>query len=320
MTTSAVLLNIAAVERATGLSKDVLRAWERRYGFPRPSRDAQGRRGYDASQLRRLQYVRQLIDLGQRPHHVVALDEPGLQERLSALSDQSARQRSAGPSDSEPNATWPAVLRELNKRDAQGLFALLRRELASRGLPGFVLQTADPLIQQVGQSWASGEIGVDQEHLFSEVMTALLANATLEWPLNPEAALPRMVFTTVPGEAHGLGLRMAQAICAAEGASTLCLGLQTPLTQTVDAVRHFRAHVLALSFSAASPTALVASSLSELRSLLPEDVSIWVGGQAVGLRRLAFLSSAPYFRFSSLTEIGPAVRQLRARVEDLSVS
>ena len=35
-----VLLSIAAVERDTGLSKDTLRVWERRYGFPSPGRDA----------------------------------------------------------------------------------------------------------------------------------------------------------------------------------------------------------------------------------------------------------------------------------------
>ena len=35
-----MLLNITAVERETGLSKDVLRMWERRYGYPKPDRDA----------------------------------------------------------------------------------------------------------------------------------------------------------------------------------------------------------------------------------------------------------------------------------------
>jgi len=38
-TTPDVCYNISAVERDTGLSKDTLRVWERRYGFPKPLRD-----------------------------------------------------------------------------------------------------------------------------------------------------------------------------------------------------------------------------------------------------------------------------------------
>ena len=59
--------NIAAVERETGLSKDVLRMWERRYGFPVPERDANGERLYPAAQVERLR--------GQYPHIAFALAE-----------------------------------------------------------------------------------------------------------------------------------------------------------------------------------------------------------------------------------------------------
>ena len=45
------MLSISQVERDTGLSKDTLRMWERRYGFPQPSRDEFGERLYDASCL-----------------------------------------------------------------------------------------------------------------------------------------------------------------------------------------------------------------------------------------------------------------------------
>ena len=63
---------IADVERDTGLSKDTLRVWERRYGFPTPTRDAQGERQYDNEQLLRLRHIRRLIDAGHRPGRVVA--------------------------------------------------------------------------------------------------------------------------------------------------------------------------------------------------------------------------------------------------------
>ena len=70
------------MERQTGLGKDTLRVWERRYGFPTPSRDAHGERRYDEAQLQRLRLIKRLLDAGQRPHQVVPLPEAELQTRL----------------------------------------------------------------------------------------------------------------------------------------------------------------------------------------------------------------------------------------------
>ena len=81
-----VRLGIAAVERETGLSKDLLRVWERRYGFPSPSRDAFGERAYPADQVDRLHLLRRLLDAGHRPGRVVPLPA----ERLRALLEAPA--------------------------------------------------------------------------------------------------------------------------------------------------------------------------------------------------------------------------------------
>ena len=62
-------LPIAAVERETGLAKDTLRVWEKRYGFPQPLRDASGNRLYPAEQVQRLLLVRRLLDAGLRPNN-----------------------------------------------------------------------------------------------------------------------------------------------------------------------------------------------------------------------------------------------------------
>src|SRR6266478_5364874 len=62
-----VLLNISAVERETGLSKDVLRIWERRYGFPEPKRDDNAERQYPQEQVAKLRAIKRLMDTGMRP-------------------------------------------------------------------------------------------------------------------------------------------------------------------------------------------------------------------------------------------------------------
>ena len=70
--------SIAEVERDTGLGKDTLRVWERRYGFPVPSRDAFGERAYPPDQVQRLRLIKRLLDAGHRPGKVVSLSEPEL--------------------------------------------------------------------------------------------------------------------------------------------------------------------------------------------------------------------------------------------------
>ena len=90
-TSSEPLASIAATERDTGLSKETLRVWERRYGFPAPMRDAGGERGYPADQLAKLRLVKRLIDAGHRPGRIVSLD----MTELRALAEGAAPPRRA---------------------------------------------------------------------------------------------------------------------------------------------------------------------------------------------------------------------------------
>ena len=75
-------MSIAGVERDTGLAKDTLRVWERRYGFPQPGRDAFGERAYTLSEVEKLRVIKRLLDQGHRPGRIVALPIEELQ-RLS---------------------------------------------------------------------------------------------------------------------------------------------------------------------------------------------------------------------------------------------
>jgi hypothetical protein len=74
-----VRLSIAAVERDTGLSKDTLRVWERRYGFPSPHRDSLGERAYCLRDVEKLRIVRRLMDAGHRPGKIIGLPTQALQ-------------------------------------------------------------------------------------------------------------------------------------------------------------------------------------------------------------------------------------------------
>src|SRR5512135_2440806 len=94
---SAPGLPIAAVERDTGLSKDTLRVWERRYGFPQPARDANGERVYPSEQVDKLRLLKRLMDQGHRPGKIA---ERSI-EQLQALAE--AGNGRAGPAAPAPH-------------------------------------------------------------------------------------------------------------------------------------------------------------------------------------------------------------------------
>lgn len=85
--------NIAAVERDTGLSKDVLRMWERRYGFPVPDRDSNGERCYPTEQVERLRVIKRLMDSGHRPGKLLAMPPEALAELAPGAACRRPRPR-----------------------------------------------------------------------------------------------------------------------------------------------------------------------------------------------------------------------------------
>src|SRR5512139_579181 len=90
--------NIAAVERDTGLSKDVLRMWERRYGFPVPGRDSNGERSYPPEQVERLRLIKRLMDAGHRPGKLIATPAEELSMLVPRRTAPGTATRNAGAS------------------------------------------------------------------------------------------------------------------------------------------------------------------------------------------------------------------------------
>lgn len=62
---------INVVEKETGISKYLLRMWERRYAFPRPGRDQKGERVYTPEDLERLKLIKSLMEDGYRPSKIM---------------------------------------------------------------------------------------------------------------------------------------------------------------------------------------------------------------------------------------------------------
>ncbi|WP_374483926.1 MerR family transcriptional regulator [Zoogloea sp.] len=265
---------IAAVERDTGLSKDVLRMWERRYGFPVPERDAHGERVYPAAQVERLRAIKRLMDQGYRPGKLIAtpIDELSL---LAPRRGRPAVVEGRGVDHPEHGE----LLALLRQHDANAFVQALQQRLARQGLQRFVQDIVAPLTQQVGDAWEDGHFEVFEEHLFTELTKRVLRQAIAGLPQG--GASPRVLLTSVPDEQHMLGLLMVEALLALEGAECIPLGTQMPLLEISRAAAAHRADIVALSFSVAFPARQLPRLLEQLRAALSADVELWVGGRGV---------------------------------------
>jgi len=272
-----ISFTIANVEKETGLSKDTLRMWERRYGFPAPERDPGGDRVYPAAQVERLRLIKRLIDQGHRPGHLMALSPEALRSlpaRDTGPAPGRAATAVAGSDDADE--AIDGLLALLKTHDAARFQQQLQQTLAREGLGRFVMDTVAPLTRHVGKAWEDGRFAVFEEHLFTELTKRVLRQAIASLP--PPNAGPRILLTSVPDEPHVLGLLMAEALFALEGAQCIPLGAQMPLLDIAHATAAHRADVVALSFSSAFPTRRVGPVLAQLRELLPAEVAVWVGG------------------------------------------
>ena len=262
-------LNISAVEREAGLSKDVLRMWERRYGFPKPSRDDNGERQYSSAEVAKLRAIKRLMDVGMRPGKIIraSLDE------LNALADGRVTSRREQPT----AAAEREILALLASHDAAALQNALANLLMRQGVQRFVLETLASLNHAVGDAWMRGELAVFEEHLYTEHVQIALRTAINAFPR--QTGVPKVLLTTFPGEQHGVGLLMVEALLVPEGAQCISLGVQTPVEDIRRAALAYDVHIVAVSFSSAFPVRQAGEGLAALRRQLPPKIALWAGGE-----------------------------------------
>lgn len=278
----------AAVELATGLSREVLRKWELRYQFPLPSRGERGQRLYTHDDVQRLNHIKRLLKHGLRPAKLVSLSLASLQELLDAHAHLTPL--------TSPEAAVPALLACLTPQAApRAALAYLEHLVQQDGLTHLVDQLLPAFNQAVGQAWAEGCLGVYAEHYYTETVRHVVLRALPSQPLTPRP--PRVLLTTPPGELHGLGLLALQASLALQGADCFSLGTQTPVPDVVRAVHDLGIQVVAISASICLPPDSVQAYVQALRQQLPCDCWLWLGGQ--GCESLADQTTANFQVFQT---------------------
>ena len=258
----------------TGLAKEVLRKWEERYGFPNPVRDGAGDRVYTNEQVYRLKLIKKLLDDGRRPGEIVGLEPVALVELTRTLQPEPVHGGKLEPA--------TELLGWLQTRDPGLLHARLRAEVIGAGLSNFIFNVLPGMTKLVGDAWASGDIAVRDEHLFTEIVQGLVREALSQTVI--VSGTPRILLTTMPGERHTLGILMAEAALTLHGACCISLGAQSPLSEIVLAAQDYQVQIVGLSFSTSFAKRKIIPLLRALRKNLPAHIELW--GSGAGVLRL----------------------------------
>ena len=258
---SEITYPLGAVTRLTGLSPHVLRAWERRYHVVEPLRTPGGTRRYRASDLERLRRVKAAVDAGHRISDVADLDDDAL-----------ARLAEPGERPGDPLARALAAVARLDALEAERTIA---EQLAALGPVRFAHRFALPLLEAVGEGWASDRVCMASEHLVTGLIRSLLGAA-----LRPSAvsrAAPPILFATPSGERHEIGLLVAALTALGAGGNPVYLGAELPVDELVGAVRASGAAALAVGLVVV-PEDEASALVAQLRERLPRHVELWIGG------------------------------------------
>lgn len=257
---------IKAAAELAGLSTETLRAWERRHGAIHPVRDAQGRRLYDPATIERLSRLHRLTDRGHPVRDLAALDDAAL-DRL--LDD--GRQAAYGGVEALPTRMLDAIAEyrvDVFDRD-------LSVAIATLPMPVLMTRVLMPLLREVGRRWADGRLAIAQERLVSSLLRMRLL-AVLDAPARERR--PRVLFATLSGERHELGLIGAALQAYEAGVPVLYLGTELPAAEIARVAEKLGVAGIAVSSVDSEQAPLALAELRELDAALAPGVPVWLGG------------------------------------------
>ncbi len=250
-----------------------LRAWERRYGFPKPARRADSnRRLYSGDDVVRLVAIQRALAAGYRVGDVIDKSLADLRELASSLPL------------AEATGLVDELLAALEQDDVGRVEALLRSAAGSLGHRRFVTEVAQPFAVAVGAGWAGGRFSVRHEHVATECLVTQLRQLLAGY--QDVVARPLVLLATLPGEVHTLPLQMVALYLLVLGAKPRLLGGDTPAADLFDMAMALRVDAVGITVTETCNLIETRKAVAWLRKKLPARVPIWLGG--AGASKLRF--------------------------------
>lgn len=286
---------IQVAARRSGLTADVIRVWERRYGAVEPIRTETNRRLYSDEDVQRLLLLARVTRAGRRIGDVARLPVSELQAMAHEDVEASLRvgAPAAQPSDVAAKRHFAAGLDAVHRLDADALRGALERASIELSQPVLFDQLLDPLMTEIGSLWHKGSLRVANEHVATAIVRTFLG--ALQQGTESAEGAPELIVTTPAGQRHELGALMVAVAASADGWRVSYCGCDLPAEEIAAVAFTRSARVLALSIVYPADDAHLAGELRKLRSLLEDDVVLIAGG-------------------ASATAYEPVLREIDARI------
>jgi MerR family transcriptional regulator, light-induced transcriptional regulator len=279
-------MRIGELSRRTGVSPELLRAWEQRYGLLRPTRSEGGYRLYSRDDEERVRRTRALIADGLSAAEAARLaaveQEPSAGVSVADRADR-ADMASAPPAVARLAASLRSALDDF---DAAAGHAAFDQLLAAVSIEFAITEVLIPYLRELGDRWAGGEVSVAQEHFASNLIRGRLLGLARDWGSGGSASA---VLACLPGEAHDLGLIIFGLLIARRGWRVTLLGADTPFDTLEGSVRTLDPALIVLSTRDATRFRRHAESITALAERVTVAVAAPVTDdevRATGARRL----------------------------------
>ena len=271
---------IHRVAKLTGLSKDVIRVWERRYGVVQPIRGPNRYRLYTDDDVELLRYLKVEVQNGRSIGELVAEGPDELLNRAKAIDMAIAvRPRPYEGLIGELMAALDPLDREAFERRLNGAVAVIPFQDA---LHRILL----PLQERVGQSWHDGRVGVAIEHYVTKqvqqkIFAAMNQLAVNDYGLNIVVACPS-------GEEHEIAAQAVAYVCSVRGCRVFYLGSNVPIAELAAFCELVEPQMILLSLTTVPSADDAARFVKELHTRLRNQGVVMVGGAAAQAERRLF--------------------------------
>lgn len=276
MPTSNGLHPVRIVSQRTGLTPDVLRAWERRYGAIKPVRSPGGQRHYTDADLERLTLLARASRAGRQIGQLVPLPNEELQRLIESDERDSRARNGLGADQPAVESYLSTALIAVEEFDSHRLEQTLRAAILRMPADEVLDQVIGPLLFTIGSLWHQGVLRPANEHLATTTIRRVLV-----WMADlsvPDASAPVIVVGTPAQQMHELGAMLAATTAAGNGWRVAYMGPNLPAEELARAVKHAKADALALSIVYPTDDPELASELRVLKQHLPAHVGIVAGG------------------------------------------
>jgi MerR family transcriptional regulator, light-induced transcriptional regulator len=244
MSLDAGALRIGEFARRVGVSPELLRAWERRYGLLQPIRTEGGFRLYTDEDAERVERMKRAVGDGLSAAEAARLAL--VQERATEGALEDARER---------------LVTAAHDYDGTALHTIVDDALAGFSLETVLAELIIPALREIGRQWERGKLEVGQEHFASNLVRERLLALARMWG---RGSGPLAVLACAPGERHDIGLIAFGLVLRSHGWRILFLGADTPLAALRRAVAQTDPRLVLV---ASMDSALLEAAGSELRRL-----------------------------------------------------